>query len=139
MAHGAVAAQMTVWFQPYQPVAFYSFRQALANLWWALVLIDPLVYGLLIVGGRAFAAHERARQLELRETQLEAELTRATLDALRLEIQPHFLFNTLNAIAAQIRANSNTSAPDDAARAERPDADDARAAGRADWRRSATS
>ena len=110
IAHGAVAAQMTVWFQPYQPVAFYSFRQALANLWWALILIDPLVYGLLIVGGRAFAAHERARQLELRETQLEAELTRATLDALRLEIQPHFLFNTLNAIAAQIRANSNTSA-----------------------------
>ena len=60
LAHGAVAAQMTVWFQPYQPVAFYSFRQALANLWWALVLIDPLVAGLLIVGGRAFAAH-RAR------------------------------------------------------------------------------
>ena len=110
LAHGAVAAQMTVWFQPYQPVAFYSFRQALANLWWALVLIDPLVAGLLIVGGRAFAAHERARRLELRETQLEAELTRATLDALRLEIQPHFLFNTLNAIAAQIRANSNESA-----------------------------
>ena len=110
IAHGAVAAQMTVWFQPYQPVAFYSFRQALANLWWALVLIDPLVYLLLVVGGRAFAAHERARRLELRETQLEAELTRATLDALRLEIQPHFLFNTLNAIAAQIRANSNASA-----------------------------
>ena len=108
--HGAVAAQMTSWFQPYQPVAWYSFRQALANLWWVLLLIDPLVYGILVVGGRAFAAHERARRLELRESQLEAELTRATLDALRLEIQPHFLFNTLNSIAAQIRANSNTSA-----------------------------
>ena len=110
MVHGAVAAQMTVWFQPYQPVAFYTVRQGLATLWWALVLIDPLVYLLLVVGGRAFAAHERARQLELRETQLEAELTRATLDALRLEIQPHFLFNTLNAIAAQIRTNNNASA-----------------------------
>ena len=68
------------------------------------------MYLLLVVGGRAFAAHERARQLELRETQLEAELTRATFDALRLEIQAHFLFNTLNAIAAQIRTNDDASA-----------------------------
>ena len=36
MVHGAVAAQMTVWFQPYQPVAFYTVRQGLATLWWAL-------------------------------------------------------------------------------------------------------
>jgi len=64
----------------------------------------------LIVGGQAFAADERARRLELRETQLEAELTRAQLDALRLEIQPHFLFNTLNSIAALIRASNNKAA-----------------------------
>jgi hypothetical protein len=86
-------------------------RQALANLWWALVLIDPLVYLLLVVGGRAVAAHERARQLELRETQLEAELTRATLDALRLEIQPHFLFNTLNAVSALVHTRARGSRP----------------------------
>jgi two-component system LytT family sensor kinase len=109
-AHGVVASQMTVWFQPYAPVALYTFRQALATLWWALLLIDPLVYGLLIVGGQAFAADERARRLELRETQLETELTRAQLDALRLEIQPHFLFNTLNSIAALIRASNNKAA-----------------------------
>src|SRR5204863_3874992 len=91
-------------------VALYTFRQALATLWWALLLIDPLVYGLLIVGGQAFAADERARRLELRETQLETELTRAQLDALRLEIQPHFLFNTLNSIAALIRRRSSDGA-----------------------------
>jgi two-component system LytT family sensor kinase len=56
------------------------------------------------------AVSEGARRLALREAQLEADLTRARLDALRLEIQPHFLFNTLNAIAALIRVRSNDQA-----------------------------
>jgi LytS/YehU family sensor histidine kinase len=55
-------------------------------------------------------AYERASQLELRESQLEAEVTRAQLDALSLEIQPHFLFNTLNSIAAMIRLNDGKGA-----------------------------
>jgi LytS/YehU family sensor histidine kinase len=99
-----------VWLQPYVPFVSYDFGHALANLWWFPLLIDPLVYGLLIVGGRAFAAYERARRLELRESQLESQLTRAQLDALRLEIQPHFLFNTLNSIAALVRVHDNTGA-----------------------------
>jgi two-component system LytT family sensor kinase len=35
---------------------------------------------------------------------------RARLEALRLEIQPHFLFNTLNSIAALIRVRANDQA-----------------------------
>jgi sensor histidine kinase YesM len=72
--------------------------------------VDPLAYGLLLVSGRVLAAHERARRLELRESQLESQLTRAQLDALRLEIQPHFLFNTLNSIAALIRVHDHAGA-----------------------------
>lgn len=37
---------------------------------------------------------------ELRASQLEAELSRARLDVLRMQIQPHFLFNTLHSISA---------------------------------------
>jgi hypothetical protein len=73
-------------------------------------MVDPLLIGLLIVCGRILASYQRTRQLELRESHLEAQLTRAKLDALRLEIQPHFLFNTLNSLAALIRANDNTAA-----------------------------
>src|SRR5207302_7503878 len=58
----------------------------------------------------ALAAYEHAQGLEAREAHLQAELTRAQLAALRLEIQPHFLFNTLNAIAALIRVSDNTAA-----------------------------
>ncbi len=42
----------------------------------------------------------RASQLELRSSQMEASLKQAQLDALRMQIHPHFLFNTLNTISA---------------------------------------
>jgi hypothetical protein len=110
LAQGAVAAQLAIWLQPYLPYVNDSFGRAIAQLWWFLVLIDPPVFGLLLIGGRAFAAFERSRHLELRESQLEAQLARAQLDALRLEIQPHFLFNTLNTISALIRTHDNAGA-----------------------------
>ncbi len=42
---------------------------------------------------------------ELRTSRLESELTRVQLDALKSQLQPHFLFNTLNAISALVREN----------------------------------
>jgi two-component system LytT family sensor kinase len=110
IVQSVIATAFAVWSQPYIPFVSYDFGHALVNLWWFPFLVDPLVYGLLIVGGRAFAAYEHGRRLELRESQLEAQLTRAQLDALRLEIQPHFLFNTLNSIAALIRVHDNAGA-----------------------------
>ena len=49
---------------------------------------------------RRFRERERrAKQLELEAVQLEAQLTRAQLDALKMQLHPHFLFNTLNTIS----------------------------------------
>jgi two-component system LytT family sensor kinase len=48
----------------------------------------------------AFDALEAARQRELRDAQLEGSLARAQLRNLRLQLQPHFLFNALNTISA---------------------------------------
>jgi LytS/YehU family sensor histidine kinase len=110
LAQAVIAAQMTVWLHPFTPVAVYNFSQAWRISWRQSFAIDPLVYGLLIIGGSALAAYDRARRLELRESHLESELTRAQLDALHLEIQPHFLFNTLNSIAALIRAKNDRGA-----------------------------
>jgi signal transduction histidine kinase len=110
VAQVVVSAQITVWVRPYKPVVLYSYVQALNLLWPVRIVLDPLVYGLLVVGGKAFTAYERANRLALRESQLEAELTKARLDALSLEIQPHFLFNTLNSIAALIRMHDNRGA-----------------------------
>lgn len=43
-----------------------------------------------------------AARLLLRSTQLESQLVKAQLDSLKMQLHPHFLFNTLHAISALI-------------------------------------
>jgi two-component system LytT family sensor kinase len=102
-AHVVSASAATLWLQPYTPVQTFRLGETLVLQTFS-VPVDMLVYGLLLVIGASLAVYERARSLELRESRLEADLVRAQLDALRLEIEPHFLFNTLNSIAALIRS-----------------------------------
>src|SRR5262245_44969844 len=111
-AHVVVASQLAVWAQPFTPVETYRFTTAVVRQAPAYLVIDPLAYLLLLVLGGAIAAHHRAQRLELRESRLEAELSRAQLHALRLEIGPHFLFNTLNSIASLIRLKDSRRALD---------------------------
>lgn len=54
------------------------------------------------------AYQERA----LRASQLEASLAVAKLEALKSQLHPHFLFNTLNAIVVLVRKNRNKEAED---------------------------
>ena len=49
---------------------------------------------------------ERSREVlkfELRASELQSQLMSARLDALKMQLQPHFLFNTLNAITVLVR------------------------------------
>jgi len=58
----------------------------------------------VLVGAVQFAEQRRLSQArELRASQLEAELARAQVDALKMQLHPHFLFNTLNAISGLMR------------------------------------
>jgi signal transduction histidine kinase len=112
--HAIVTAQITAWTRPFAigdpGPADFPFSAWLRSALPYIAVGDPVVYLLFVVGGRALAASERTWQLQVRESQLESDLARAQLDALRLEIEPHFLFNTLNSIAAQIRLNENAGA-----------------------------
>jgi two-component system LytT family sensor kinase len=47
----------------------------------------------------AIKFYDKFRERELRATELEASLTQAQLQALKMQLQPHFLFNTLQTIA----------------------------------------
>lgn len=109
-AHIVVISQLTAWIQPFVPVLTYGFQEALVGQFGSLFVVDLFVYVTLLATGSALAAYGRTVGLELRDSQLQTELAWAQLEALRLEIQPHFLFNTLNAIAALIRRGSNDQA-----------------------------
>lgn len=46
---------------------------------------------------------QEALQFELQASELKSQLVSAQLNALKMQLQPHFLFNTLNAIAVLVR------------------------------------
>lgn len=62
--------------------------------------MQAIWFTILVAGLHAYRALEAARARELRAVQLETSLTRAQLQNLRLQLQPHFLFNALNTISS---------------------------------------
>jgi sensor histidine kinase YesM len=108
--HLLASAAVVVGLQPYVPIKSYTLRSALELLVRSQIVAEILVYSMILVFVRMLVANRRARRLAVREAQLEADVVRARLEALRLEIQPHFLFNTLNSIAALIRIRANDQA-----------------------------
>ncbi len=59
---------------------------------------------------RRLATLDRARQEQLRRQGAEAEAREAQLGMLRYQLNPHFLFNTLNAISALVKFNESEKA-----------------------------
>jgi len=71
------------------------------DLW--SMLVDLLAYGAVVGLAHSVHFYRRFRERERRALVLESNLANARLDALRAQLQPHFLFNSLNAIAALLR------------------------------------
>jgi two-component sensor histidine kinase len=74
------------------------------------ILASVLLYGAIlaietVLDSRASLARQQAETARLNE-----QLSHAQLDALRRQIEPHFLFNTLNSVAALIREHRNDDA-----------------------------
>jgi hypothetical protein len=61
---------------------------------------NVLTYAVLVVAVHAVEYGRRVRDRDLRASQLEATLAQVQLQVLRMQLQPHFLFNTLNAVTA---------------------------------------
>ncbi len=55
--------------------------------------------------GHLMLYYRRFRERELRSAQLEGKLARAQLSVLKMQLHPHFLFNTLNSVSALARDN----------------------------------
>ena len=61
-----------------------------------------LFYCAIVAAGFAREYFLRDRERQKHAAQLQAQLAEARLDALRMQINPHFLFNTLNAVSALV-------------------------------------
>ena len=97
--HAAVDAWAMGYVAP-EIVRFFGLIPRLARSWYNTM---PTVVGMyaavLFAAWGMTEARERQRRT-LRASELEAQLQTARLDALRAQLQPHFLYNTLTGISA---------------------------------------
>jgi len=73
-------------------------------------LIDMAYYWGVLAFGYSLEIYQKYKSEELRSAQLEARLIEAELRALREQLRPHFLFNTMNTIAVLVREGRNNAA-----------------------------
>lgn len=75
--------------------------------WWRIITMESVsiapIYWLLIAIGQVIQIRRDDRAGQLRRIELQRSLDAAQLDSLRMRLQPHFLFNTLNAMGALAR------------------------------------
>jgi two-component system, LytTR family, sensor kinase len=69
-----------------------------------------IVYALIVTVTLVLDSRERMSRQIAETARLNEELSRAQLAALRRQIEPHFMFNTLNAIAGLVRDHRNNAA-----------------------------
>ena len=75
----------------------------LRNLMLAQFHLNLITYWVIAGLAHAVDYHRKFRERELRASQLEARLAQAQLELLRMQLHPHFLFNTLHAISTLVR------------------------------------
>jgi signal transduction histidine kinase len=69
------------------------------------VIMCLMMYWFVVFAHQGWRYYQRYRERELHASRLQRELVEARLDALRMQLNPHFLFNTLHAVSALIHEN----------------------------------
>lgn len=82
----------------FKVLLIFGLHQAVIAYWFILLLHTAARYY-----EKFQERAEAAFRLELNAAELREQVTRAQLGALKMQLQPHFLFNTLNAIMGMVR------------------------------------
>jgi two-component system, LytTR family, sensor kinase len=96
LAYMVLRAFLGLW-QSQTPLAFSEvFKPLLVKTWH----FNLLIYWVIVAVAHAFDYYRKYRERELRALELEKRLAQAKLQALQMQLNPHFLFNTLHSISA---------------------------------------
>lgn len=103
IAHVAWWMFLSVTLKPYDDMTAPNFWPIYPRALLTQIILELLLYFGAVAVGHAMSLSRRAKELE-------RSLERARQHALELQIQPHFLFNTLNAVSSLVRARQNDEA-----------------------------
>ncbi len=85
-------------------------HDAINRLWLSPLHIDIIVYLAILGIGYALTYYRSATEHAIKNEQLAKQLLQVELQSLKSQLNPHFLFNTLNTIASLIRLDDKSKA-----------------------------
>lgn len=106
ISYMALRALVAQW-QTRHEIEPVSFSAAFSSAFVATFFFNLLIYWVIILAQHAFAYYDELRERELHTAELETRLTEARMQALQMQLNPHFLFNTLNAISTLVHKDAD--------------------------------
>jgi hypothetical protein len=99
----SLSATLQVAFNPWGNRKWPTFVETFGTTLVFQVLLFLVVYALILTATYLIDARERIARQATEAAQLDEELSNAQLAALRGQMEPHFMYNTLNSIAGLVR------------------------------------
>ncbi|MEW6127802.1 MAG: histidine kinase [Acidobacteriota bacterium] len=103
LLHITVLALMGVWFSTALAGAPPTFQQEFVRVFSYFLYLEFVFYWAILGAGIAQDSYQKYRERELQAKEFEIQLSQARLQALKMQLHPHFLFNALNTVSMLIR------------------------------------
>ena len=87
------------------PIQFATFIETYKFFIFSNIYLGISIYWMVLGLQQGVRYYRKNREMELRTSQLEARLALSRLQVLKMQLHPHFLFNTLNAISELMYKN----------------------------------
>jgi two-component system LytT family sensor kinase len=97
ITHGLITTLFDPWIWP-EMTSFEPFMHKLQRNFLMTGTDDIFIYWSTVFVVQGWLYYRRFRDRELRTSVLESQLAKAQLQALKVQLHPHFLFNTLNSV-----------------------------------------
>lgn len=97
---------------PYANASSPTFGHFWLDKFYNQLLASVILYGCILLVSYVLDSREKNAQQQTETARLNEQLSKAQLNALRQQIEPHFLFNSLNAISGLVREGRNDAAVD---------------------------
>lgn len=99
----ATTAHLISGFVSPPPYVLRRISQSIVDQLLDILAWDVMIYAAIVAIAAAVDSSRRLRERDVRASQLETQLAHAQLQALKTQLQPHFLFNTLNSVSALVQ------------------------------------